>query len=341
MPADSRFHATGNALSVADIAALLTLDGPPRHGARTIGAVAPLTSAGPDEIAYVEPKSRQAIDRTAAGALIVPPSLVERVPDAVAPLVCDHPRLAFARVAVRLHPPPRPPVGVSDRASIDPAATLGRQCSIGPFAVIEAGAVLGDNAAIGPGTVVRRGVVIGADSVIDANVTLSHCLIGARVRIAPNTAIGQAGFGFVPDAGGHVPVPQLGRVIIEDECDIGAGVTIDRGTLGDTVVGRGSFIDNLVQLGHNVTLGPGCILAAQSGISGSTRLGAFVALGGQAGLADHLTIGDQAQVGAKAGVMTDIEPKATYLGSPAMPRKQFFRQVAVLRGLVERRGKSS
>jgi len=180
--------------------------------------------------------------------------------------------------------------------------------------------------------------VLGEDTEIGAGATLSHCLIGSRVRIYPGVRIGQDGFGFAIDPAGHVPVPQLGRVIIEDDVEIGANVTIDRGAGPDTVIGRGCMIDNLVQIGHNVEVGAGSVIVAQAGISGSTKLGKFVVLAGQAGLAGHLTIGDGARVGAQSGVMRDVPPGEDVVGSPAMPSRQYWRWYAKLMKLSGLRG---
>jgi UDP-3-O-[3-hydroxymyristoyl] glucosamine N-acyltransferase len=185
--------------------------------------------------------------------------------------------------------------------------------------------------------VIEAGVDLGEDCRVGANVTLSHCLIGARVVLHPGVRIGQAGFGFAPDAQAPVKVPQLGRVVIGDDVDIGANTTIDRGSGHDTVIGPGTMIDNLVQIGHNVVLGRGCILAGQVGISGSTSFGDFVMVGGQAGFAGHLRIGSGARIAATSGVMRDIEPGATVCGSPAVPITMFMKQVAVLQRLARKK----
>ena len=191
--------------------------------------------------------------------------------------------------------------------------------------MIEADAEIGDRCRVGANAVVGRGVVIGEDTEIGVGASLSHCLIGRRVRIYPGARIGQDGFGFAIDPSGHVAVPQLGRVIVEDQVEIGANVTIDRGAGPDTVIGRGCMIDNLVQIGHNVEVGPGSVIVAQAGISGSTKLGKLVVLAGQAGLAGHLSVGDGARVGAQSGVMRDVPPGEDVFGSPAMPSRQYWR----------------
>jgi len=196
---------------------------------------------------------------------------------------------------------------------------------------------VGARCQIGANTVIGAGVALGDACRIAANVTLSHCLIGARVVLHPGVRIGQPGFGFAPDAAGPVKIPQLGRVIVGDDVDIGANTTIDRGSGHDTVIGAGTMIDNLVQIGHNVVLGRGCILAGQVGISGSTKLGDFVMVGGQSGLAGHLNIGGGARIGAHAGVMRDVEPGQTVIGAPAVPAIAFWRQVAMIQRLAKQK----
>jgi UDP-3-O-[3-hydroxymyristoyl] glucosamine N-acyltransferase len=179
-------------------------------------------------------------------------------------------------------------------------------------------------------------VVVGRDCRIGAQVSLSHALLGARVYVYPGARIGQEGFGFVSTDTGFLTVPQLGRVILEDDVEVGANTTIDRGSARDTVIGSGSRLDNLVQIGHNVVLGRCCVIVAQVGISGSTVLEDFVRVGGQAAMAGHLRIGEGAQIGAQAGVISDLPADAIVLGSPAQPKQDFFRQVATLKQLTRR-----
>jgi UDP-3-O-[3-hydroxymyristoyl] glucosamine N-acyltransferase len=211
--------------------------------------------------------------------------------------------------------------------------------------VIEAGAVIGERAElgagchVGPNAVIGEAVVIGPNCRIGAGATLSHCLLGARVVIYPGARIGQAGFGFALGTEGMTKVPQLGRVIIEDDVEIGANSTIDRGSGPDTVIGAGTMIDNLVQIGHNVRLGKGCVIIAQAGVAGSTRIGDHAILAAQAGLIGHLTIGHAARIGAQAGVMRDVPDGESVIGSPAVPVRQFFREVATVQRLAKEKGK--
>ena len=183
------------------------------------------------------------------------------------------------------------------------------------------------------------GVVIGPDCRIGPHASLSHALLGMRVYVYPGARIGQEGFGFAVSPDGFLTVPQLGRVVVEDDVEVGANTTIDRGSLHDTVIGAGSRLDNLVQIGHNVRIGRGCVIVAQAGIAGSTVLEDHVVLAAQVGVTGHLRIGRGARIGAQAGVISDVPARAELVGSPAQPRHAFFREVAVLRRMVRNGGK--
>jgi UDP-3-O-[3-hydroxymyristoyl] glucosamine N-acyltransferase len=190
---------------------------------------------------------------------------------------------------------------------------------------------------IGANAVIGAAVVLGDDVRVGANASLSHCLIGARVRIYPGARIGQDGFGFAPDPAAPVKVPQLGRVVIGDDVEIGANSTIDRGSGPDTVIGAGTMIDNLVQIGHNVHVGRCCVIVAQAGAAGSARLGDYVMIGGQVGVVGHLTVGDRARVGGQSGVVRDVPAGETVLGSPAIPIKEYHYMMAFIRRLAGRK----
>jgi UDP-3-O-[3-hydroxymyristoyl] glucosamine N-acyltransferase len=337
--ADSRFfQRTGpNSLD-----ALATLTGSrlanPTDGSRLIEDVAPLETAGPTDATFLDNrKYTDAFMKSLGGAAFVTETMAARAPVGMALLITREPYKAFARV-VQVFYPEAPVVPYrAPSAIIDPAAVVPENCAIGANVVIEAGAHLGDRCQVGANTVIGPGVEVGDDCRIAANVTLSHCLVGARVVLHPGVRIGQAGFGFAPDAQGPIKIPQLGRVIIGDDVDIGANTTIDRGSGHDTVIGHGTMIDNLVQIGHNVVLGRGCILAGQVGISGSTRLGDFVMAGGQAGLAGHLNIGARARIAAQAGLMKDVAAGETVIGAPAVPAIAFWRQVAMIQRLAKKK----
>lgn len=307
--------------------------------ARKVVDVGTLDQAGPDQLTFLDnPKYTDAMAQTKAGACILHEKHVGLAPAGMALLVSPKPYLSYARAAQLFYPAPRIAPGIHPSAVVDPTARLGDGVAVAAHAVIEAEAEIGPGSSIGAGTVVGRGVKLGRDCRIGPQVTLSHCLIGDRVLLHPGVRIGQDGFGFAPDPSGHVKVPQLGRVQIGNDCEIGANSTIDRGAGPDTVVGAGCWIDNLVQIGHNVTMGRGCIVIAQAGVAGSTQLGDFVVLAAQSGVAGHLKIGTGARVGAKSGVMTDIPAGESHFGIPAARVKEYFRQVATLRRLAQKKG---
>ncbi len=274
---------------------------------------------------------------TNAGAVIVHADFADRVPDGAVAIVVADPYLAWAQVAALFHPRPPAKPGVHASAIVEPGAAIDPTAEIGPLAVVGAGVEIGPRCRIGPGAVLGAGVVLGPDCRIGALASLSHAILGARVYVFAGARIGQEGFGFASGPQGFVTVPQLGRVVLEDDVEVGANSAIDRGSMHDTVLGAGSRLDNLVQIGHNVRLGRCCVVVSQAGISGSTTLEDFVVVAGQAGLAGHLRIGAKAQIGAQAGVMRDVEAGVDVLGSPALPVREFFRNVAALRKLAQRR----
>ncbi|MGM4875768.1 UDP-3-O-(3-hydroxymyristoyl)glucosamine N-acyltransferase [Bradyrhizobium sp. 956_D2_N1_5] len=299
--------------------------------------VAPLQTAGRNEVSFLDNRRyASALGQTSAGAVIVHPDMAARVPAGTVAILTTEPYAAWARVAALFHPllPKSPGIHpsaiVAEGASVDPSA------EIGPLSVIEAGAEIGAGCRIGPCVVIGAGVIVGRDCRIGAHASLSHAILGARVCIYPGARIGQEGFGFARTADGFLTVPQLGRVILEDDVEVGANTTIDRGSSRDTMIGAGSRLDNLVQIGHNVILGRCCVIVAQVGISGSTVLEDFVRVGGQAAMAGHLRIGQHAQIGAQAGVISDIAPCAKMLGSPAQSKTEFFRQIATLKKMAKK-----
>ena len=308
---------------------------------RLVRDVAPLDAAGPDDLSFLD-NSRYlpAFRATRAGACLVAAKFTRQAPAGIALLVSGRPYRSYALAAQAFYPPQPPQPGVHPRALVDATARLGPGCEIGPGAVIEAGAEIGARCRIGANSVVGANVIVGHDCLIGVHVSLSHCRIGDRVTLHPGVRIGQDGFGFAPDPSGHLKLPQLGRVLIGDDCDIGANTTIDRGAGPDTVIGNGTWIDNLVQIGHNVQIGRGCIIVAQAGIAGSARLGDFVAVGGQAGVGGHLTIGAGAQISAQAGVIMDLRPGDKVGGSPAVPIREFLRQAGIIRRLGKQKGES-
>ncbi len=304
---------------------------------RSLRGIAPLQAAGPDELSFID--NRKYVDTliaTRAGAVIVHPDLASRVPPGTAAIVTPEPYAAWARAAALFHPSPPVQPGIHPSAVVERDASVDPTAEVGPLAVIGAGAVIGARCRIGPGAVIGENVVLGPDCRIGSVASVTHALLGARVYVYPGARIGQEGFGFAITSTGFITVPQLGRVILEDDVEIGANSTIDRGAAPDTVIGAGSRLDNLVQIGHNVRMGRCCVVVAQAGISGSTVLEDFVVVAAQAGLTGHLRIGAKARVGAQAGVMSDVEAGADVVGSPAQPIREFFRGVATLRRLARK-----
>ncbi|OGP69562.1 MAG: UDP-3-O-(3-hydroxymyristoyl)glucosamine N-acyltransferase [Deltaproteobacteria bacterium RBG_13_60_28] len=251
-------------------------------------------------------------------------------------IIVPHPYLAYAQAAGLFAPPLKRWPGVSPLAFLGQEVEMGQEVSIAPLVCISDGVRLGDRVTIMPGCVLGDQVQIGADTLLYPNVTiLERCTLGQRVIIHSGTVIGSDGFGFVPGKEGHRKIPQLGTVVIEDDVEIGANCTIDRGALGETRVGRGVKMDNLVHLAHNVTVGEHSLLVAQVGVAGSTKLGKGVALGGQVGLGGHIELGDGVQVGAQSGVPHSVPPGQTVTGSPARPHQEWMRIMGHLPKLPE------
>lgn len=299
-----------------------------------ISGIAAVDQASPGDITFITAKryARQAATSKAA-AFIVPPEFAE-IPRPL--VVVPNPYLAYAQVAALFAPPPPRWPGVSELAFLGQNVELGQDVSIAPLAVVGDRVRLGDRVTIMAGCVIGHDVTIGADSLIYPNVTiLDRCRVGQRVIIHSGTVIGADGFGFVPLPEGFRKIPQLGVVVIEDDVEIGANCTIDRAALGETRIGKGVKIDNLVQVAHNVSIGDHSIIVAQAGIAGSAKLGKGVALGGQAGVVGHIELGDRVQVGAQAGVTHSIPPGHTVLGSPARAHREFLTINAHLSKLPE------
>jgi len=321
------------AYNLGELAALLggELKGPADLPIQGIAAIDRATSR---EITFITGRRfARLAPQSQAAAFIVSPEHA----DLPRPLiVVPHPYLAYARVAALFAPPrPRHP-GVSHLACLGRDLTLGRDVSIAPLVFIGDQVRLEDRVTIMPGCFLGDEVQVGADSLLYPNVTvLERCQLGERVIVHAGTVIGADGFGFVPGPEGHLKISQLGTVVIEDDVEIGANCTIDRGALGETRVGRGVKMDNLVHLAHNVTVGEHSLLVAQVGVSGSTKVGRHVALGGQAGLVGHIEIGDGAQVGAQSGVTHNIPAGQTVIGSPPRPQREFARIQALLSKLPE------
>lgn len=337
---DSRFFQNAGPFLLGEIAGIAGIDlDEVANPGRRISDVATLDAAGPDDLSFLDnTKYVPAYEASAAGACIVKPKYAGKAPDSMALLICEQPYMAYARVAQAFYPQDVTDAEVSEDAHVHPTAQVGANCEIGAGAVIERGAVLGPDCVIGSNAVVGANCQLGAKVRLGPGVTVRFSLLGDRITIHAGARLGEDGFGFAPDPSGHVKIPQLGRVIVGDDVEIGANATIDRGSAGDTIIGPGCWIDNSVQIAHNVELGRGCILAAMVGIAGSTKLGDFVVAGGQTGITGHLNIGSGAQIAGQAGVMRDIAPGGIFGGSPAVPIRQYHKQTAILGRLAETKG---
>lgn len=329
-----------SALEVANLTGATLLD--PSHAGVEISSIASAADGRDGALVFIEGRRNAALAAAArAAAILCTSDVVDRIPEGIAILVTPRPQAAFAQIGRLLYPSAASPraitgeTGVSPRAFVDPTATLEEG------AVVEAGAVVGARAAIGSGTIIAPNAIvgphcqIGRDCYVGPSASIQCALIGNRVVILGGAMIGQDGFGFVAGAAGPERVPQIGRVIIQDDVEIGTNTTIDRGALADTIIGEGTKIDNLVQVAHNVRIGRGCIIAGHCGLSGSVTLGDNVMLGGRVGIADHITVGSRAQIGAAAGVMNDIPEGQRWVGAPAVPLRDFFRQVAAVQALAK------
>lgn len=280
---------------------------------------------------FANQRYRAAFDATRASAVLVPRDF-EPGQLALTLVRVDNPHLAFARLAHLFHPPQRPPPGIGAGAHVHPTARVPASATVMSGATVSSGASLGERAVLYPGVYIGAQAQVGDDSVLEPNaVVMDGCVVGARCLVHPGAVIGADGFGFVLDLSvpEHVKIPQVGIVRVEDDVEIGACSCIDRATTGETVVGRGTKIDNLVQVGHNSTIGPLSVLCAQVGLSGSTELGMGVMMGGQAGTAGHQHLGDMVRVAARAAVLGDLDDGATVAGAPAFAHKDWLRSIAL------------
>lgn len=311
-------------MKLLELARLVGAEMSPGAGGVEIFGVASLQEAREGDITfYGNPRYLAQLRASKASAVIVPRDFDE----AIAPVLLrvENPSAAFA-AAVAAFAPAEPPAqpGVHSSAVVDPSAILGEGVSIGPLVVIEAGAVIGEGSIIGSGCQIGREVRIGSHCRLHPGAIIrERCLLGDRVILQPGAVIGSCGFGYEFQQGRHVKIPQTGIVEIGNDVEIGANTTIDRARFGRTVIGEGSKIDNLVQIAHNVQVGPHAIVCSQVGVSGSTRIGAYVTLAGQVGVAGHLEIGDKAVLAAKAGVTKNVPAGAMLVGAPAKPMKEF------------------
>jgi UDP-3-O-[3-hydroxymyristoyl] glucosamine N-acyltransferase len=304
--------------------------------ARSVRAVAALADASTEQLTFLSNRKYAAqLTETKAGAILVPKNL-EGSDDRW--IRVDDPYFALAKIMTRWFSARPMPNGVSDKASIAESAKLGTNVAVGPFATIGENVVVGNNVTVFQGVSIEAGSNIGDDSIIYPNVIIyDGTRIGERCILHAGVIIGSDGYGFALNEGKHHKIPQIGIVRIEDDVEIGAGTTIDRAALGETVIGEGTKIDNLVQIGHNVKIGKHCLLVSQVGIAGSTELGDYVAVAGQSGFSGHLKIGHRVQVAAKSAVLEDVPDDTKVMGSPAMPFKEFARRQAALKRLAKKK----
>ncbi len=339
--ADPRFFRRSGPHTLAQLAMATgaeILRGSPDLGIADIGS---LDRAGPGEISFLDNvKYRDAFCVSAAAACIIAPEMAADAPPGMALLATAKPYKTYALIAQLFYPEEKPQPDIASSAQVHDTAKIGKGCVIESGVVIGEGAVIGEGSWIEHNAVIGHNVVLGARCRVGVNASLSHCIVGEGTRFYPGARIGQDGFGFAIDPAGYVKVPQVGRVIIGDHVEIGANSCVDRGAGPDTEIGDGTWIDNLVQIGHNVKVGKRCIIIAQAGIAGSSVLEDYVVLAAQGGVAGHLKIGMGARIGAQAGVMRDISPRQEVLGSPALPVKQYMRQIVTLNRLMKK-GKSS
>jgi UDP-3-O-[3-hydroxymyristoyl] glucosamine N-acyltransferase len=339
--ADTRFFRRCGPFSLGNIAEHLGANlSSPVSAELQIHDLATLETAGAHDLSFFNDCAyEKAAAHSRAGAVITTRKLSPLIPPAISVLCVADPRLAFAHAGRLFYPSRALEGGVHPLALVDPRATVGDGSQIDAGARIGRGVTLGMNCHVESNAVIGDGVSIGDDCLIGANSTIRHALIGSRVRIASNSCIGGEGFGFVPAPTGLFRMAQLGRVIIADDVEIGSNSAVDRGTVGDTIIGRRTVIDNLVQIGHNVHIGRNCVLAGQAGIAGSAEIGDNVLIGGQAAVADHVKIGSNARIAGRSGVMRDIPDGEVWGGYPAVPIRQWHRQTSGLARLFGRKSK--
>ena len=332
---DTRFHVSAGPAPLGVLLGALAgeagLDG--AASALVIEGADELTTAGPTHVALAAHKDYlDDLKTTAAGAVIVAAALRDAVPEGSVAIVAEQPHEVFADVLARLYPAStRGGIGGPNGAAGAPLLEEG--VVLGPNVVLGANVEIGRNTVIGANTVIGTGVAIGRNCIIASNCTIDCAYLGNNVVIQAGVRIGTEGFGWLDFGRSNRKIPQLGRVIVQDDVEIGANTTIDRGALGDTVIGQGTKIDNLVQIGHNCRLGRYCLIAGQSGLSGSTILEDGVLFGGNAATSGHITIGAKSVVRARAGVMNDVPPGSDIAGAPAQNIRDFWRELATLRRL--------
>jgi len=341
--ADPRFYDNRGPFTLAEICKAADTTMPEgADGAARIDDLASLAGAGPTQLSFFTGGGGEAavlFASTKGGFCFVPADTKLSAPAGCVAIRAKSVPHAFAAVAKLFYPQYGLPVW-DQTTSIHPSAKIGEDAKIAPGVVLGPNVEIGANTRIGPNAVIAHGVAIGRDCEIGSNVSISHSYVGDGVTLLPGAQIGQPGFGFASSATGHTNIPQLGRVIIQDRVEIGSCTAIDRGALGDTVIGEGTKIDNLVQIGHNTRIGRHTVIVGDVGIAGSCEIGDFVMLGGQVGVADHAKIGDGARFAARSAVLGVLPGGQDYGGQPAIPVKEWLRQMAAISMLGKRKKKS-
>lgn len=338
--ADNRFFKASCSLNLgqlAEIAKASIIKGKPDDG--PFLGVATLNKATPDDVvAFYDKSLKSTLENIQAGVCITTEENIKFIKGNTKILAANDPKNALALIIRAFYVKEKPEPFISDKAYIAPSAKIGKGVRIEFGAYIAENVQIGDFCFVAPNAVIESGVILGDNCVVGANVSISHTIAGNNVVFYPGARIGQDGFGFIMNPQGHLKIPQIGRVIIGDNVEIGANTCIDRGAIDDTEIGEGTIIDNLVQIGHNNKLGKKCVIVSQVGIAGSCVLDDLVVAAGQAGLADHLHIGMGAQIAAQSGIMSDIPPGAKVMGSPAQPIKEYLRGIATIKKLTTKKG---
>ncbi len=340
------FFKRSDGLTVGDVATMCgaALSDPARAG-HVISNIAPIDRAGPRDLTFFENVSYlTGLRNSRAGACLIAERFVADAPAGLLLIVTKEPYRNFVAVTRKLYPDALRPSSLFEADGIMPGATVHPKARLEDGVTVEPGAVIGPRAEIGTGTLIGAGAVVGSEVRIGRNCSVGsqssimHSLIGDRVILHPGCRIGQDGFGYVMGVRGHAKVPQVGRVIIQDDVEVGAGTAIDRGAIRDTVIGEGTKIDNLVQIGHNVVIGRHCVIVAMCALAGSVTLEDFVALGGRVTINNHVTVGEGAQIAAMSGVNSDVPPGGRWAGLPAKSAKLWMREIAWLARSSRRQG---